>query len=128
MLNRSIKWIMLVSGALTCTMVYAAIAPQAMLRSTYGETLDGPLGDLIVRNWGMLIFLVGAMLVYGAFNVAVRPLVLMVAGASKITYIALVLQNGDRFLSGSSAASIVIDAVMVLVFAAYLLSRKKVMA
>ena len=26
-----IKWIMLVSGALTCTMIYAFIAPQAAL-------------------------------------------------------------------------------------------------
>jgi hypothetical protein len=25
----AMKWIMLVSGALTCTMLYAAIAPQA---------------------------------------------------------------------------------------------------
>ena len=25
----NIRWIMLVSGALTCTMAYAAIAPQA---------------------------------------------------------------------------------------------------
>ena len=29
----NIKWIMLVSGALTSTMVYAAVAPQAALRS-----------------------------------------------------------------------------------------------
>jgi len=30
----NIRWIMLVAGALTCTMVYAAIAPEAALRST----------------------------------------------------------------------------------------------
>ena len=63
MLHASIKWIMLVSGALTCTMIYAAIAPQAMLRSTFGESLEGPLAELVVRNWGALIFLVGAMLI-----------------------------------------------------------------
>lgn len=45
------KWIMVVSGALTCTMLYAAIAPEAALRSTFGETLHGPLADIIVRNW-----------------------------------------------------------------------------
>lgn len=28
----NIRWIMLVSGALTCTMLYAAIAPQSALR------------------------------------------------------------------------------------------------
>jgi len=54
-----IKWIMLVSGALTCTMLYAAIAPQAALRATFGETLEGPPAEIVVRNWGALIGLVG---------------------------------------------------------------------
>lgn len=61
----NIRWIMLVSGALTCTMLYAAIAPQAALRSSFGETLEGPLAEIVVRNWGALIglflgYLVGA--------------------------------------------------------------------
>lgn len=124
MLRSSIKWIMLVSGALTCTMVYAAIAPQAMLRSTFGESLDGPLADLVVRNWGALIVLVGAMLIYGAFNVAVRPLVLVVAAASKVVFIALVLSNGGRYLQTQAGISIAVDSVMVLVFLVYLATRR----
>jgi hypothetical protein len=32
-------------------MVYAAIAPQDALRTTFGETLDGPVADIVVRNW-----------------------------------------------------------------------------
>ena len=46
-----IKWIMLVSGVLTCTMIYAAIAPQAALRGTFGEALEGPVAEIVVRNW-----------------------------------------------------------------------------
>ena len=104
MLNRSIKWIMLVSGVLTCTMVYAAIAPRAMLQSTFGESLEGPLADLVVRNWGALIFIVGAMLIYGAFTPPVRPLVLIVAAASKSIFIALVLSHGGRYRAGRPAS------------------------
>jgi hypothetical protein len=63
-----IKWIMLAAGVLTCTMILAAIAPQAVFLSNFGETLSGPGAVLVVRNWGVLIALVGAMLVYGAFN------------------------------------------------------------
>lgn len=37
--NIAIKWIMLVSGGLTLTMVYAAVAPEAAMRSTFGEYL-----------------------------------------------------------------------------------------
>ena len=129
MLSRSIKWIMIVSGVLTCTMVYAVIAPQAMLQSTFGETLEGPLALLIVRNWGALIFLVGAMLIYGAFTPAVRPLALSVAAASKAVFIALVLSNGGRFSGGQAGISIAVDACMVLIFVSYLLvSRTRVSA
>ena len=125
MLDRSIKWIMLVAGALTCTMVYAAIAPQAMLQSTFGETLEGPLADIVVRNWGALIFLIGTMLIYGAFNPAARTLVLVVAAASKLVFIALVLSNGGRYLSGQAGISIVVDGLMVLLFTAYLAMHRQ---
>ena len=57
------KWIMLVSGVLTCTMFYAAIAPQAALRSTFGDELEGPVAEIVVRNWGVLITLMGGMLI-----------------------------------------------------------------
>lgn len=67
----NIKWIMIVSGALTCTMLYAAIAPEAALRSTFGEPLEGPLAGIIVRNWAVLIVLVGAGLIYGAYDPAI---------------------------------------------------------
>ena len=56
------KWVMLVSGALTFTMVQAAIAPQSALRSAFGETLEGAAAEIVVRNWGALIALMGAML------------------------------------------------------------------
>lgn len=39
------------------------------------------------------------MLIYGAFNPPQRPLVLVVAGASKVSLIALVLPEGTRYLS-----------------------------
>jgi hypothetical protein len=124
MLDRSIKWIMLVSGVLTTTMIYAAIAPHAMLQSTFGETLEGPLAELIVRNWGALIFLIGAMLIYGAFRPEVRVLVLAVAAASKAVFIALVLSSGARYTGGQAGISIAVDALMVMLFMAYLVTRR----
>ena len=121
----NIKWIMLVSGALTCTMIYAAVAPQAALRSTFGDSLDGPLAEIVVRNWGALITLIGAMLIYGAFHVSVRSLVLIVAGVSKLTFIVLVLSHGARYLGQQAGVSIAVDLVMVLLFAAYLIAAPR---
>jgi hypothetical protein len=120
----NIKWIMLLAGALTCTMLYAAIAPQSALRSTFGESLEGPVAEIVVRSWGALIFLVGAMLLYGAYHPPVRALVLTVAGASKAFFIALILAQGSRFLQ-PAGVTLVVDSVMVLLFIAYLAGARR---
>ena len=117
----NIRWIMVVSGALTCKMVYAEIAPRAALLSTFGETLEGPLAEVVVRNWGVLIALMGAMLIYGAFNPAARCFALTIAGASNLAFIALVLAQGWRYLGHQAGIAIAIDAVWVVLFAWYLL-------
>jgi hypothetical protein len=62
----NIHRIIIVSGVLTMTMFYAALALEGALRSTSGESVSGPVADIVVRNWGALITLVGAMLNYGA--------------------------------------------------------------
>jgi hypothetical protein len=106
-------------------MLYAAFAPTAALRGTFGETLDGPVADIVVRNWGVLIALVGAMLVYGAYNITVRPLVLAVAGVSKLVFIALILTIGPQFLSYQAGIAVVSDTLQVLLFAGYLVATRK---
>ena len=117
----SMKWIMLVSGALTSTMLYATIAPQAALQGTFGETLQGPVAEIVVRNWGMLIGLMGAMLIYGAFNIAARPLILIVAGISKMTFIALILMLGRPFLAHQAGIAVVSDLIQISLFIGYLM-------
>ena len=119
------KWIMLVSGVLTCTMVYAAVAPQAALRSMFGDTLDGPLAEIVVRNWGILIALIGGMLIYGAFEPSSRRLVLIVAGLSKVAFVALLLTYGGQYLGQQAVVSIAIDLAMVLLFIAYLYATRR---
>jgi hypothetical protein len=120
------RWIMLVSGALTATMVQAAITPDAALQSNFGETVTGPLAHLVVRNWGALIALIGGMLIYGAFNPIQRPLILIVAGASKVVFIALVLSEGARYLSHQAGVAIAIDTAMVVLFVWYLVAARSV--
>lgn len=120
LLSANIKWIMLASGILTCSMIYAAIAPGAALTATFGETLDGPLAEVVVRNWGALITMVGLALIYGAFRPQVRPLVLTIAAASKLVFIALVLAQGSRYLGQQAGIAIAVDFVWVVLFVAYL--------
>lgn len=121
-----IKWIMLVSGLLTCTLFYAAIAPQGALQSTFGDSLEGQLAEIIVRNWGALITLVGVMQIYGAFNPPLRRFVLVIACVSKLTFISLVLIYGRQYL-GQAGLAIAIDSVMVILFIIYMIcDREKI--
>ena len=121
----NIRWIMFVSGVLTMTMLYSAIAPVAALTSTFGDALKGPLAEIVVRSWGAQIVLVGAMLLYGAYHPAVRPLVLTVAGLGKAIFIGLVLAYGRQYLGGQAGLVIAIDLVMVVLFAGYLMSLRR---
>jgi hypothetical protein len=117
---RGFKWVMLVAGILTCTMFYAAIAPSASLQSNFGTALDGPLAEIVVRNWGVLIGLVGLMLVYGAFNETNRRMALLVGAVSKVAFIALVLTYGRQFLEFQVGTAVIVDSIMVALFVAYL--------
>ena len=123
MLNKVFVAIMVVSGLLTLTMLYAAVSPVAASQSFFQETPEGAMASIVVPNWGVLIGLMGALLLYGAFHAPSRKLALVVAGASKIAFIAMILMQGDRYLSGLQTA-LIVDAVMVVLFAIYLVIGK----
>ena len=74
-------------------MIYAAISPAKALESTFGESLSGPVAELVVRNWGLLIAMGGGMLIYAAFRPSLRPLALVFTGLGKVFFIAQILQR-----------------------------------
>lgn len=80
---------------------------------------------MIVRNWGALIALIGVMLIYGAFQPALRALVLVIAGVSKIAFIALVLAFGREHLTQPLVVSIAVDVVIVVLFIGCLVSLRR---
>ncbi len=124
-ITNNIKWIMLISGALTCTMIYAAIDPEAALMFTFGASISGPIAEIVVRNWGALITLFGAMLIYGAFEPLHRSLVLVVASIGKIVFIGLVLTIGNQYL-GKAGVAIAFDSIVVIIFLIYLAKARSV--
>lgn len=120
----NMQWIMLVSGLLTLTMLQAVFSPRAAAQAIFGEEVAGPAAQLVVRNWGGLIAGGGALLIYAAFNPEWRPLVLIFTGAGKLMFIALVLSHGRKFMSRQAGVAVVLDSIMVALFAAYLLARQ----
>ena len=113
----NVKWIMILSGVLTCTMFYAAVAPEAALKSTFGESLTGPLAEIIVRNWGALIGLIGVLLIWAAYVPPSRAIALTIAGISKLVFIGLILSLGSQFMGQQAGIAVITDAVMVVLYA-----------
>jgi hypothetical protein len=121
----NIKWIMNIAGLLICSIIFAVFAPDAALISMFGEALTQPLAQVVVRSWGFLIFLISALLMYGAYKPEYRNLALVFSSVSKIAFIALIVIFGTQYIE-KSAVTIVLDSVLVVIFLSYLVKMRSV--
>jgi len=119
-----IKWIMLVTGVLTASVFQYAMAPQSALTADFGHGVQGVLAELLVRNWGALVGLVGLMLIYGALVPPARRLVLSAAALSKLTFVILMVTVGSDYLAQRIRYAVVVDSLEVLLFVAYLVATR----
>ena len=124
MIVKNIKWIMLFAGVVTCTTLFAVIAPQDALLNMFGSNLTEPLANLVVRSWGFLVFIMGALLIYGAFNEDSRMLCVITAGISKIGFLFLILIFGANYID-TLWVTVVFDSIVVLILATYVVSSKR---
>ena len=115
------KWIMLVSGVLTFTMFYGLFAPQAALESMFGVSFDGSLETIVVRSWSALVGLIGAALIYGAFNEKNRTFSLSIAAFSKVIFVSLMLLYGQEFI-GKAGMAIIMDCIFIILSGLYLIA------
>ncbi len=119
------KWLMLISGLLTCSMFLGLFAPQSSLLSNFGEAMAGTAAnEIIIRNWSALIGLIGIMLVYGAFVEPVRKFALIIAGMSKAIFITLVLCYGKQYMSFGAGTAVIADSIMIVLYLAYLIGSR----
>ncbi|MEH6451588.1 MAG: hypothetical protein V7782_00970 [Psychromonas sp.] len=120
---KNIQWIMVIAGLLTCSMIFAVFAPQAALISMFGETLSEPLAAVVVRSWGFLIFLMGTLLIYGAYKPVYRNLSLVIVSLSKVVFISLIIIFGIQYVE-KSAVTIILDSIFIALFSVYLIKVK----
>jgi len=123
LLSKNIKWIMLVSGLLTCTMLQAVFAPETAVGDFFGEPLQGALANMIVRSWGVLITLIGLMLIYGAFNPQNRKFAAVIAATSKIAYVILVISLGDPYLN-NAVLVVGFDSTIAIILLLYVFTAR----
>ena len=120
---KNVKWVMLVSGALTFTMFYGLFAPQAALESMFGVSFSGTLETIIVRSWCALVGLMGAILIYGALDEKSRVFFISVATVSKVIFVSLVMFYGQEFL-GKVGPAIAMDCITIALAALFLVALR----
>ena len=120
----NMQWVLLVCGLLTVSLAQAVFAPRAAMRAYFGEAPESKATDLLMRNWGMLVAAGGVFLIVAAFLPDVRPVALVFVGLTKLSFITLVLLAGRSFLKTQAGLAIVIDGIMVALFAAYLVATQ----
>jgi hypothetical protein len=84
MIGVHIDIILIVTGALTAVALLQFIAPASTLRTIYGDTPKDEVSRILARHWGLLIFLIGVLLIYAAFDPAVRTPAMLLAVIEKI--------------------------------------------
>ena len=119
MIAAHIELILIVTGAVTATMLSQFFAPLVMLRRIYGEAPTDGVSVALARHWGLLIFCVGGLLIYAAFYPQVRAPVLVFAVIEKAALAVCVLGTSLR-RKGSAAVLAGADLLMALVFVLYL--------
>ena len=120
MITSNIELILVITGTLTATMLAQFIAPSWVARHTFGEVPSGGASITLARHWGLLLFCVGALLVYSAFHATVREPAVVLASIEKVGFAGCVFGTSlrNRPIISIMAAG---DALMVLVYALYLL-------
>jgi hypothetical protein len=119
-LTDNIQWVLLICGLLTVSMIQGVFAPRFTMRAYFGEAPDSFASDALMRSWSALVAFSGLFLIYAGYMPEVRQAALAVVGAGKLFFVALLLSQPRRFFRGQAVTAIILDSVMVIIFAAYL--------
>lgn len=120
MFASSIGWILAISGLVTAGAGLAALLfPDPLLRLAFGVREPGNATIFFVRHWGILIFVIGALVLYGAYVPSVRVSVLMAAAFEKFA-IGILVFFGPLKRTAAMAAIAVTDGVFAVLYVAYL--------
>jgi hypothetical protein len=90
MINAHIETILLCTGLATALTIVQCVAPRRTLRFLFGLETPQPVTLLVAGHWGLLLFLMGALLVYAAFQPSVRVPSMVIATVEKVFFAALV--------------------------------------
>ena len=118
-MSSHIEAVLVVTGLLTAGMLIQFVAPSWTLRHVFGEVPSGAVSMVLARHWGLLLFCVGALLMYAGFHPPIRKPAVVLASIEKVGFVACVLGTSLRRRPGALIMAVA-DAVMVCVYVLYL--------
>lgn len=119
MIAAHIELILIVTGALTAVALLQFMAPASVLHIIYGKAPADEVGLAVARHWGLLTFLVGALLVYSAFHPPVRVPAMVIAAIEKVG-LGLGVFGTSLRNQPAAAAMAAGDSLIALIYVLYL--------
>jgi hypothetical protein len=119
MIGAYIKPILVVTGLVTASMIAAFFAPAMLLNQLFVEPPADAVSLAITRHWALLVFCIGALLIYAAYHPELRKPVLVAAIIEKVALVLGLLLLPLPLRSGAyiAAAS---DATFSVLYLLYL--------
>ncbi|MES2072155.1 MAG: hypothetical protein V4488_17500 [Pseudomonadota bacterium] len=120
--EKTIKTILYVTGIVTMLPGLQFLAPALFLQAS-GMQVGDVTGLFFVRHWGLIVFCLGALLVYVAKRPALRRPVMFAAAVEKLGLVAMIIMNwNEAALKGLHVAA-VFDSICIILYLIYLLRK-----
>jgi hypothetical protein len=124
MIHRHMKAILLVTGLITMLPGLQFLAPALMLQQQ-GLSVSDDAGMLFARHWGLVVFCIGALLVYSAGRHEARRPIVTAGMVQKLGLVILVAMNWSNPAVQGLQPAAIFDAVCVVLYALYLFTSGK---
>ncbi|PCJ20816.1 MAG: hypothetical protein COB04_03845 [Gammaproteobacteria bacterium] len=118
MITESITWILFIIGVATSSMVGQFLAPKKFLRLVVNIEINDEAGLFYAKHWAMMVFVLGGLLIWAAFDETIRTPVILAAVLEKLVLVYMVLTNMKtpigRGLLGAAAFDAVSSSILIL--------------
>lgn len=120
MITAHISAVLYVTGAITALPLFQFLFPAPVLKRFSQLEIKDEAGLFFARHWGLLVFCIGALLIYAAGHAEAREPIMLFALIEKLGLLVLMAAHWKRpYVKGLRGAA-AFDLVCSLLYGAYL--------
>jgi hypothetical protein len=110
-----------ITGAITAATLAQFLAPKAFLRHICKIDIAGEANLLFARHWGLLAFVIGALLMYAGGHPEIRVPVVAAAALEKAGLVVFIFRDWRMQYAKGLRVAALFDAACVVTYALYLM-------